>query len=312
MLSLRTALRDAGIEGDGNRISMRQHLHVHVAEPRLRRVIRALHDPQLAHWVKHERVYADKEWTIACQGVATEGSHWYFTTNRQPIPSPFGRPSGRDAGVVKIDPETSDVVAEVLIPRSVAGHVGAVAIFRDLVYVALEHPHQIAIFDLALRPFGDPIPITTHDDHFAWCAINPWNGLLYTSQWENASELFAYDPATGQRINGRDVQLSSAVNKVQGGTFSPNGKIYLASDAKGAATGIHVFSQATGAFFGVLRVEVHHGLKQEEMEGVSYVTTDLMGPTTHLHAVVLDQRDFDGTGPDIFLKSYTAPDPTVA
>lgn len=278
----------------------------------LRASIETLADLDIARWTKREVEYSNRGWTGQCNGVTTDGSTWLVTSNRDP-PAPHGpladvTPEVAPTlfpGVFEVD-DAGNVLAHRYIHRSMAGHVGDLDLHAGLVYVALEKPNQLWVLDRHLAPVQQRRPIETPDGHFAWCAIHPWNGLLYTSAWEGADTLYAYNASTVERVQGADISLDRVANRVQGGAFSPDGRVYLACDEKGgrAKPGVHAYSAATGSYLGHLPVEVHHGVpKFEEIEGIGYGPRVLDGREYLIHVVLLDQ-DPVFSGDDIHLKSY--------
>lgn len=296
MLSIREALAESGLAAGKTVFALRGDLDRWPASGSLRTVGRALRDPRLSEWIKREKEYANKDWTAKCQGVATDGVGWYFTSNDGGFP-----------GVYRMS-NTMSVLGKRKIPRSVAGHVGDVDHHGGSIYVALENPTQVAVFDLDLNPQSRHA-VTTPDGHFSWCAVNPWNGLLYTSAWNHASALYAFDRSTGARRAQNDIALDGVVDRVQGGSFSPNGRIYLASDDKSGKAGIYAFGLPTGRRLGCVAIEIHQGFpKYEETEGIGFGLMHTLGHPTVIHLVLLDQ---DALGDDIYFKSYQVPDITV-
>lgn len=296
MLSIRHALAESGLAIGKTVFSLRGDLDRWPVSGSLRTVGRALRDPRMPEWIKREKEYANEDWTASCQGVATDGTSWYFTSNDDGAPGVYHLSS------------TMGVVGKRSIPRTVAGHVGDVDYFEGRVYVALEHPTQFAVFDRSLGAQGTRA-VSTPDGHFSWCAVNPWNGLLYTSAWNGADALYAFDRSTGARRDTEDIALDGSVNRVQGGTFSPNGRIYLASDDKSGAAGIHGFGLPTGRRLGFIPIEIHQGFpKYEETEGIGFGLMTSLGHPTVVHLVLLDQ---DAISDDIYFKTYEVPDLSV-
>ncbi len=257
-------------------------------------------------------------WTGRGQGVATDGVSWFVTQND-------ARP-----GISRYSADFSTLEARLDIPRTTAGHVGAVAIHEDSVYIALEGPELAAICtkdltDMSLVAVDRPLE---RDDkrHLAWCAINPANGLLYTCDWNDATTLNAYDPASGERRADEDVTLSDSVHRSQGGVFSDCGAVYLASDEKltfveqikvwlgrpverEIEPGIHGFDAATGARLGYVRVPTRpHFPHFEEIEGLGIGPMTVTGAEAHVHLSVLD-KNHSWIRDDVHLKSFVVPHP---
>ena len=297
MISMRHALAQSGL-GTTRPFSVLRDLKMRPQSGSLRTILRSLAWPRLEEWVKHEKEYANKVWTEECQGVAVTGGDWYFTSNNDDAP-----------GVHRVSLPDGKRRSWKRIPRATAGHVGALDVYDGLLYVALEEPPRVAIFDRALTPRGG-FPVDPPTGDLPWCAVCPWNGLLYTSGFDAPSHLLAFDRFSGARRLTDDIPLPVRVNRVQGGCFSLNGKVYLSSDDKGGQPGIYVFSLANGRLCGRVPVAVNHSkLAAEEIEGVALGTASPFQTTTHIHLVLLnnDWPDKD----NVYFKSWEVPDPTV-
>ncbi len=289
---------------------------------------------ELSRWTKHEREFANRGWTNECNGVATDGRAWFFTSNQDPplqvavegFPSVAGGvPLSREQlvvgqpGVFQTD-EAGRVVRHHHIERSLAGHVGDLDLFAGRLYVALEQPTGLLVLDSDLNRLAYHRIHTPDGKTFAWCSIHPWNGLLYTCDWNGADRAYAFDPETAQRRDAADLNLGRTLKRVQGGAFSPTGQLFLASDDESRVEldprsrrpvrverghpGIYAYSAATGSYLGHLPVQVHHGVpKFEEIEGMCFGPRTLGGSERLIHLVLLDM-DPIATGDDIHLKSY--------
>ncbi len=276
-------------------------------------------DPQIDRWVEHSRTYR-ADWTGRGQGVATDGQSWFVTSN------------DHNPGLFRYSADFATEEAHVDIPRSVAGHVGAVSIHDGTVYVALEGPEMIASFsrDLTDRSLVPIDRIVEQDDkrHLAWCAINPLNGLLYTCDWNHADTLSAYEPATATPRPDADIALDESVHRCQGGVFSVNGRVYLASDDKlsfrqtfsrwlgplGQPSdepifpGIHGFD-ASGRKLGYLRIPTRPHLPHfEEIEGIGLGPMPIGSTVAHVHVALLD-KNHSWARDDVHVRSYTVPAP---
>lgn len=266
------------------------------------------------------RVSYRADWTGRGQGVATDGEHWYVTSNDD------------NPGVFRYSPDFGTQLAFRSIPRSVAGHVGAVAVTDGVVYVALEGPEAVATYTPGLDEVarvGLARPTEADEKaHLAWCAINPANGLLYTCAWNQATSLEAYDPTSGDRSPDDDIALSASIDRTQGGVFSDGGRVYLASDQRltrgeyfrrylpfGGRSrreifpGIHGFDVPTGRKVGYVRVEIRPYIPFfEEVEGVGLGPMTVDGDQAHVHLAVLD-KNHSWLSDDVHLTSFVVPEP---
>ncbi|MFT7474089.1 MAG: hypothetical protein ACI81L_001009 [Verrucomicrobiales bacterium] len=257
-------------------------------------------------------------WTGRGQGVATDGVSWFVSQNDSA------------PGVSRYSADFGTLEARVDIPRWDAGHVGAVSVLDDRVFVALEGPERVITF----TPELDEISSVTVDrpmesdfkKHLAWCAINPGSGLLYTCDWVDAVSLTAYHPTTGSPTPEHDIALSKPVNRTQGGAFSSNGNLYLASDDQLSYTeqllvmlrlkkpsrqtfpGIHGFDAGTGATLGYIPIVTRPLLPHfEEIEGMALGPMMIDGTIAHVHLAFLDKNQF-WIRDDVEIRSFVVPD----
>ncbi|MGI9595075.1 MAG: hypothetical protein ACR2QK_02880 [Acidimicrobiales bacterium] len=276
--------------------------------------------PAMDQWRELSRSFR-AEWTGRGQGVATDGLSWFVAQN------------DRDPGISRYSPDFVNREARIDIPRSTAGHVGAVSILDGSVYVALEGPERVMRLDRDLDQQGLVSldrPLEADDKrHLAWCAINPANGLLYTCDWNNATRLDAYDPATGDEVVSANIELASSIHRTQGGVFSDRGRVYLASDEKiglgeqvrrwlgplGGGTeraifpGIHGFDARTGAKLGYVAIPTRpHFPHFEEIEGLGLGPMKVDGVMTHVHLTMLD-KNHSWVRDDVHIKSFEVPEP---
>lgn len=276
-------------------------------------------DPKMSGWRQYGNRYR-AEWTGRGQGVATDGTSWFVTQNDD------------DPGVSRYSADFSTLEARTDIPRSTAGHVGAVSLLNGTVLVALEGPERVMSFDhdlteQSLLPIRRPLEVDGKR-HLSWVAINPANGLLYTCDWNNAGHLDAYDSTSGQSRDEERITLAESVHRTQGGDFSATGAVYLATDEKlsfgqqirvwlgrsddsspDIAPGIHGFDAATGERLGFVRVPTRpHFPHFEEIEGLGLGPMMVDGELTHVHLSVLD-KNHSWVRDDVHLKSFAVPDP---
>ena len=275
-------------------------------------------DPRMEDWQATTRTFRE-DWTGRGQGVATDGRSWFVTSNDS------------NPGLFRYSADFSQLEAQVDIPRSLTGHVGAVAVNNDTVLVALEKPEMVAIFNLdltdrSLVEIERPVE-TDGEPHLAWCAVNPANGLLYTCNWIDAIRLDAYELDTGERRTGEDIDLAESVNRTQGGVFSPNGGVYLASDDRisfiqqigrlfgrtgdedSVFPGIHGFDVSSGSRLGYIRIPTRPYFPHfEEIEGVGLGPMTVGGQLAHVHVALLD-INISWIDDDVSTISYQVPDP---
>lgn len=257
------------------------------------------------------------EWTGRGQGIATDGVSWFVTQNDH-------RP-----GVSRYSADFSTLEARAEIPRTVAGHVGAVSHLDGTISIALENPERLITFSkdleqLSIVPIIRPVE-QDNKAHLAWCSINPKNGLLYTSDWNFADRLVAYDPTTGAAQPSHDIELDTMVHRVQGGSFTNDGRIYLAADdqlgiwemirvmlrlttpSREVFPGIHCFGLDDGARYDFRRIPTRPLLPFfEEIEGIAIGDMVVDGLTRHVHLSFL-KKNHTWVRDDVFIMSFAVP-----
>ncbi|MBD0256012.1 MAG: hypothetical protein ICV83_09860 [Cytophagales bacterium] len=157
----------------------------------------------------------------------------------------------------------------------------------------------------------------------AWCAINPLNGYLYVARFYETRE-----PDEGftlrvykQELTGNQLHLEFVgemplygkegqpifLKRVQGGTFSKNGHLYLVSDSHlvdnllsghfiNGPSGVYAFDMVTGRNTFYIPIAPERNLwASEELESVALFTGSKY--SGHVHILVLD-NDMDEIGTD--------------
>jgi hypothetical protein len=187
-------------------------------------------------------------WAEHVQGVTSTDGCW-FVTQEDGL---WRFPMDRDLAEM---PDDAPGVRQASLPEPGVEHLGDAAAHESLVYVAMEgtDPARVGVFDTALRFLGSA-PLGPQATSGPWCAVNPLDGLLYSSSFRT-DHLCAYERSTRTRHGSpgfvlqqvRDVPLSTAdggmltLERVQGGAFSPRGHLYLTSDAPhGGLLGVDV------------------------------------------------------------------------
>jgi hypothetical protein len=181
-------------------------------------------------------------WTNNIQGVAHDGSHWFFTQDvrlwRLPVSQDL------DQGVSDKDVRTAPIPE--LLKNKGGNHMGSADVFEGIVYVPLEgtQPPSLLLFEVQTVNFLGYGRMPAQNDA-PWCAINPRNRLCYSSHF-NSDRLIVYqrnllfDSSRGivgaDPAHVYDFQLfdragaSLSVANIQSGAFSPSGHLYLVSD----------------------------------------------------------------------------------
>ena len=313
MASLRGAL--AGIGEPGGDGTIPAYPSGFATTPRsLRQAMDAMGHPQPASWTLPVEANIDEDWTQNCQGAAFGGGHWFMPTNG----SWFGFGDVTPRAIFKL--AGSRVVGTFEVHDYEASHLGDLDYVDGQLFAALEgspkSPHGPAVlivdegfqFSQIIPLLGQDGGVPPHTD-MPWCAVHPWNGLLYSSSFDGVSKVRAYEAADDgfRHVPTQDIPLSHPIDRVQGGDFSAGGHLYLASDVyvEGKYKAVHVYSALNGAYRGWIRVLAEED--SQELEGLCFAPMTIGGTHVDLHVVLLDQIDLEKD--DIFFKHYAAADP---
>lgn len=306
-----------------------------------RQTMEGMNSPEPQKWTKPSE-YKNSTFLESCQGVANDGTNWYFTANGN---------KGRQ-GIFKYDQSMKQVgnlkfsgnmdllsvpnIPKMNIPFTeqtlpVIGHVGDPDCYEGKIYIPVQDPHGFLVLDTSLSAASvNWYPTDKIGDSHPWCAVNPWNGRLYTSTF-NAEplngfdlqpKLFAYDRRTFKRKKSDDITLKVPTQRVQGGCFTNDGKLFLTSDVKnfeGSNTqkferiknlgtslkpSITCYSIVNGHYYGAIGIMRESGVAySQEVEGITYWAKKEKGKKTNLHVVLLENEL--GTD-EVFFKHYAA------
>tara|TARA_R100001369_G_scaffold92869_1_gene140695 strand:+ start:5247 stop:6320 length:1074 start_codon:yes stop_codon:yes gene_type:complete len=217
--------------------------------PSVRRTLEAMSSPKPSHW-KMSSEFKENRFLESLQGVAHDGQFWYITAN--------GNGERKSQGIFKYD-QQMNLIKSLKISHNIAlrhiysssnpdtlpffDHIGDLDCFNDQLYIPIQHPHGFLVVNTDLNAssakwFKEE---NRNGDTHAWCAVNPWNNKLYTSDFmtQNIDKgqddyrltLYAYDVNTLKRLNSFDMDLKVPSLRVQGGCYSNDGHLYLSSDA---------------------------------------------------------------------------------
>ncbi len=319
-------------EGSSNAVSYRDFECVNES---LKQTMLGMVSTKPEKWSKSSE-YKNPNFLESCQGVAHDDRHWFFTANGD---------DGRQ-GIFKYDQNMKRIkelkftgnrklLAVPLMPAKKGlpylDHVGDPECFEGKIYVPIQNPHGFLKMDTSLAISSvrwHPTP-RIKDSH-PWCAVNPWNGKIYTSDFTGEDlkkknykvVLFAYDRETFTRESDYDIQLKVPSFRVQGGCFSPSGHLFLSSDAKlkgdiltkmiklrlqGKKLPRHLtqilkndwpiepcitmYSIVNGHYFGKTGIQRESGITFfQEVEGITYWDKKEKGKNTSLHAVLLENE----------------------
>jgi len=283
----------------------------------LEQIVKAMMlDPQPEAWVEVNSNHIDEHWTEECQGVTHGGGHFYFSCDDA------GKPGSHDRAIYRY--VGGGEVETVLEIGNIYGkHLGDLDFFDGKLFCAIEEPIGILVVDASTGMALECTPLKSSDGgsspqtSCSWCAVNPWNRLLYSSEFRGPVKLVrAYDPAAGFRNKAEhDLELPYPwASSVQGGCFSPNGHLYLATDERDLDEPkyklIRVFSAMSGGYLGAVRILAEED--NQELESVCYAPVSVKGTVAYVHAIVLENvASLSAASDNVFFKSYGVPNPAA-
>lgn len=258
-------------------------------------------------------------WHSNVQGATHDDDYWYITQQYRLWKFPISHDlnesvDGGEPGVSYVD------LDELGLSRY--DHFGDLDHYDGKLYVPLEDlsgdaTPAVGTFDARDLSFLGAwlLPHQASDKKAPWCAVNPVNGLLYTSSfWMNDQRgyLKMYRRRFDSTFNsfpfvgGLRLQSSCGgpitVNKVQGGVFSPNGNLYLVSDTEQG--GILGFDAASGRQILHTPIDYDPGTG-EELEGITIWNLDdgraphIRG---HIHVLMIDEDALSDD--DLYFKHF--------
>ena len=295
----------------------------HKAPNSLRKIMQCMESSKMESWsVKCEQNQC-QNWTMDYQGISTDGESWFAVNANNNKPTPC---------IYKFN-LTFSAQEKITVSPFGSDHIGPPNCFNGKIYVPVEGDKEARVWtldtdlktlDIAPLGGGEKPP---QDNSMPWCAINPLNGLLYSSKfgkppiWEEdpsgiggrmvdldpVTEVHCYDPAKNFAYKKSLTLTGKSIHKVQGGCFSTNGHLYLTSDATHE---IHGFSVLNGYYFGGFHVpsDWYGG---EEMEGIAMGNYNCPddGSFCPIHVLVLD-NDWPQNS-DIYFKHVGVPSPEL-
>jgi len=276
-------------------------------------LIRACRRPRLAEWTNPERSFAENEdWTEELQGLVTDGHHWYASCNA----------NDEREGIYRLDMDFGNAVRREHPWDPNYVHLGACSVRNGKVYVPLQGAKWgvwVVETDVELTPqaiLEAADADRPEDDLFAWCDVNPHNGLIYTCNFDMPSRLYAYEDYQGvfMRRKAHDIRLVQPndglpTTSVQSGCFTPNHKWICVCDVD-AQERIHCHSTLNGAFLGrrELLAETDEGpLERNELEGIWYAPIHTgEGHYVQVHVLELNNEVFSTD--DMYLWHFSLPE----
>jgi hypothetical protein len=285
-------------------------------------ILNALRWPNDLVYIGEYPAADENSWSDNCQGVTNDGKNWYITQDRYINRASITRDLKSMDNVGFIPPDLLTIGYS---------HLGDLDYHEGNLYIPLEGQEsgldaKILVFNTTIAE-SDPVYttsafVTPPHKQAPWCAINPLNGHLYTSD-SHSNFLYVYE----RKFSGSGELLLTMLGKfelfdkkgknlylrrIQGGVFSKNGHLYLVSDDTDSheASGIHAFDMITGRRFLHKFVEydpyeTYLGFSEpEELEGIDIWDLDSgVSPSIRgqIHLLMVDN---DPSIDDIYFKHF--------
>jgi hypothetical protein len=205
-------------------------------------------------------------------------------------------------------------------------HIGQVSFYEGLFYVShfnnlgtqvivLRNNHGVMEYIKCIELEKPTSSDGKRTDRAEFQAINPWDGLMYSSYGSGTiTELFTHEleGVNAGKLNKKRLTLRKPIvgnndtkeYPVQGACFSPNGHLYIASNVKAEGDRkfqtIYCYSALNGHCFSTIRVLAKES--SQELEGICYWDGKI-------YAVLLDTMYKEKD--DIFFKAFTATNPAL-
>ena len=248
------------------------------------------------------------------QGVTHDSQYWYLT---QAI-YPWYKKNAVNSRLAKVRVTTSlneQPKINYKMPKSWHDygwrHYGDLTYAKGRLYVALEGGGRggVGAFDTQLKPIGFA-SFNTGD--CPWIAYNSRDDYFYTSDfhaWElRRYQITVQDNKVIANLNGKIPLIDrncrkTLIDRVQGGTFSKNGRLYVTSDIQNG--GIRGIDVRTGMVFLAIRVNFDKDGEKEELEGITLWDLDSgVAPGIRGQVHVLMIQNEISSNDDLYFKHF--------
>ena len=267
---------------------------------------------------RHLNDYPDDRetgWSEEVQGISHNDDHWFITQKDRLWKIPVsvdlnsdieGDDPARGIFTVPIPPVLTDEY----------NHFGDVDYNNGFLFIGLENTDteptaRMLCFDADTLEFIGSVLLKEQGTHASWCAVNPADGFLYSSSFDNVTALFAYTfSVANNKFTLRFHHLAPLINDdgkpyelsgIQGGVFSLDDNIntlYLSSNA-GDTRGVQIFDWPEGKRIQEIFIDLDISGIGEKIEGITYWNLPrgtAPGIRGQLHVLELDN---DNNGDDI-------------
>ena len=256
-------------------------------------------DFDVRHWTKRGEINSDETWFVGAQGMtyhpgSQPDERRWFVTRHSGKAGPFGSNVDRITKLIKH--LTHEFSRNDMRSSFGIGHAGDCDLWRNSIYVACQNPKKVAILNRNVRKIGEATlkasgRLPLGHDYLSWCAVNPCDGMLYTSDVDNVTKVYGFDRKRDY-LWTKTITLTKKIQRVQGGAFTPNGLLILASDdrADQSFAHIHFSNSITGEHLcdlKVVRKWTDTLVSDQEIEGVCFAPGVPYQKPTALHTIVI-------------------------
>lgn len=265
------------------------------------------------------------QWSHEAQGLTNDSNHWFITQKDRVWKFPVGHDLDEAPG----KGVASSAIPQLLLDEEL-NHYGDLDFFQGHLYIPAaiypwKHipeeedrpPGRIALYNAQSLSFiAASETLTTQGYSVGWCAVNPLNGLLYSSHSAIEAQyqsnfLYVYErtlttDAKG-KVNGLNLTLLGnfklwdennskfKISGIQGGVFSKQGHLYLVNhDSDLEKAGIYGFDMITGRKILYKKIEYSASKPtSEELEGITIWDLDSgasPGIGGQIHVILLDNE----------------------
>lgn len=216
------------------------------------------------------------------QGVATDGTSWFFSStnhlqrtnqafesqvdNAQPIPTAIAQEGGN--------------------------HIGDIDVYDGLLYAPIEdgsaylHPYIVTYDADTLQPTGKSyaLPQNLLTEGVPWVAVDGPRKRVYTAEWDPTERINIFDLENDLALV-KTLELTTAIGRIQGAKVF-DGEMYATSDNDEKS--IYKIDLDTGTVIKLFAL----GTTGSEVEGLA-LTEEADGPHVHIENVVIPKVEFD-------------------